>query len=96
MSSEGPPGLADIQIFVAIIMLSLVLFFLGPHLQHMQVPRLGVESEVRLPVYTTATATPDLSHFCNLHHSSQQRRILNSLSEARDRTYVLTDAMPDS
>ena len=43
MSSEGPPGLADIQIFVAIIMLSLVLFFLGPHLQHMQVPRLGVE-----------------------------------------------------
>ena len=28
----------------------------------------------------------DLSHICDLHHSSQQRRILNPLSEARDRT----------
>ena len=26
---------------------------------------------------------PDLSHACDLHHSSWQRRILNSLSEAR-------------
>ena len=25
----------------------------------MEVPRLGVESELQLPVYTTATATPD-------------------------------------
>ena len=29
------------------------------HLQHMEVPRLGVKSELKLPVYTTATATPD-------------------------------------
>ena len=29
---------------------------------------------------------------CDLHHSSQQHRILNPLSEARDQTYVLTDA----
>ena len=36
--------------------------------------------------YTTATATPDLSHICDLHHSSQQRQILNPLKEARDRT----------
>ena len=33
--------------------------FLGPHPQRMEVPRLGVESEVQLPAYTTATATPD-------------------------------------
>ena len=31
-------------------------------------------------------ATSDLSHVCDLHHSSQQRQILNPLSEARDLT----------
>ena len=29
-------------------------FFLGPHPWHMEVPRLGVEPELQLPVYTTA------------------------------------------
>ena len=48
----------------------------------MEVPRLRVESELELPAY--ATATWDQSCICNLHHSSQQRRILNPLSEARD------------
>ena len=52
-------------------------FFLGPHLQHMEVPRLGVESELQLSACATATATPDLSHVCNLHRSSPQHRILN-------------------
>ena len=36
-------------------------FFLGPHLQHMEVPNLGVESELQLPAYTTAIAMWDLS-----------------------------------
>ena len=27
-----------------------------------EVPKLGVESELQLSAYTTATATPDLSH----------------------------------
>ena len=36
-----------------------------------------------------ATAGLDLSHICNLHHSSQQRQILNPLSKTRDRTRVL-------
>ena len=49
-----------------------LLFFLGPYLQHMEVPRLGVELELQLPVYTTATATLDPSHICNLHRSSWQ------------------------
>ena len=31
--------------------------FLGPHPQHMEVPRLGVELEMQLPAYATATAT---------------------------------------
>ena len=66
------------------------LFFGGrAHLQHMEVPRQGVELELQLLAYATATAMPDLSHVCNLHHSSQQRWILNPPSEARDQTHVL-------
>ena len=55
----------------------------------MEVPRLGVKSELQLPAYATATATRDPSHICDLHHSSQQRQILNPLSEARDQTHNL-------
>ena len=57
----------------------------------MEVPRLGVESELSLPAYTTATAMPDLSLVCNPHHSLQQYRILNPLSEASNQTQVLVD-----
>ena len=60
--------------------------FLGLHSQHMEVPRLGVESELQLPAYTTATTTLDPSHVCDLHHSSWQRQILNPLSQTRDQT----------
>ena len=65
---------------------------LGLHLQHMEVHRLGVKSELQLPACTTATATWNLSHVYDLHHSSWQRQILNPLSEARDRTHILMDA----
>ena len=67
------------------------LVFLGSHLQHVEVPWLVVESELQLLVYTTATATQELSHVCNLYHSSRQRWILDPLSEARDQTRVLTN-----
>ena len=59
---------------------------------HMEVPRLGVKSELQLLAYTTATAMQDLSHICDLHHSSQQHQILNPLSEARDQTHILMDS----
>ena len=52
-------------------------------------------SQARGPVgaiAATATATLYLSHVCDLHHQSRQQQILNSLSEARDRTRVLMDA----
>ena len=49
------------------------LFFLGPHSRHMEVPRLGVESELQLLAYTTATATRDLTHIWDLHHNSRPR-----------------------
>ena len=35
--------------------------------RHMEVPRLGVKSELQLPVYATDTAMQDLSHVCDLH-----------------------------
>ena len=60
--------------------------FLGLHPRHMEVPRLGVESKLLLPAYTRATATPDPSLICDLHHSSWQCQILNPLSDARNRT----------
>ena len=71
MSSTQTP-----QVFV-------YLFVLGLPLWHMEVPSLmQVKSELQL--LATATAMPDLSHICNLHHSSQQCQILNLLREARD------------
>ena len=57
----------------------------------MEVPRLGVESELHLPAYATATAMQDLSLVCALYHSSWQHQILNLLREVRDRTRVLMD-----
>jgi len=56
-------------------------FFLGLHLQHMEVPRLGVHLE---PVYATATATATWDPEPHLCYSLQQCQILNPLSEARD------------
>ena len=49
---------------------------------YVEVPRLGVKSELQLAVY--ATATQDLSHIYNLCCSLQQHQILNPLSDARD------------
>ena len=57
----------------------------------MEVSGLGVQSELQLRVYTTATAVQDPSHILDLHHSSQQCWILNPLSEARNRTRHLLD-----
>ena len=53
--------------------LGFLFFALGLHPRHMEVPRLGIQSELQL----LATAVPDLSRICDLHHSSQQLRILN-------------------
>ena len=51
-------------------------------MQHMEISRLGVKSE--LQPLAAATATQDLSHICDLHNSSWQHWIFNPLSEARD------------
>ena len=75
---------------VSFLVSSFIFFFcfLGPHPQHMEVPRPDVQLELQLPAYTTATATPDSSCICDPEHSSGQRRTLNPLSEARDQTHT--------
>ena len=57
----------------------------------MEVPRLGVKSELQLPAYPTATATGDPSCACDLHPSSQQRWILNPLIEVWDQNLITMD-----
>ena len=49
--------------------------FLGPHLGHMEVSRLEVESVLQLPAYTTAIAMQNMSCICDPHHSSWPRWI---------------------
>ena len=44
----------------------------------MEFPRLGVESEPQMAVYTTATATQDMSPTAHAHGNA------GSLTEARD------------
>ena len=53
----------------------------------MEVPRLGVKSELQPLAYTTAMQ--DLSHIFDLHHSSQQCQSPNPPSKANDQTHNL-------
>ena len=46
-------------------------FFLELPPQHMEVPRLEVQSELQLLAYARVTATPDLSRVCDLHYGSR-------------------------
>ena len=82
----GSAELGSIPPSACFVSLSLSFFclFSTVHLWHMEVPGVGVELELQLLTCTTATGMSDLSHDCDLHHSSLQRWILNPLSEARD------------
>ena len=66
-------------------------FFLGPRLQHMEVPRLGVELELQLQAFVIAIATWHPSCIWDLCCSSRPCPILNPLSRARDWTRILMD-----
>ena len=77
--------------FIAFFFFFFFFFFLGPHLGHVEVPRLEVRSELQLQGYATATATPDLRCISKLPHRSWQRQIVNPLREARDLTGILMD-----
>ena len=61
----------DVSVNVYILFFfCLFAFFLGLLPRHMEVPMVGVSSELQLLAYTRATATPDPSHVFDLHHSS--------------------------
>ena len=58
-----------------------LLMQLFSHPWHMEVPRLGIESEQQLPTYATATETQDLSYVCDIHHSSGKHRNTRSFTQ---------------
>ena len=68
-------------------------FHFMPAVKHMEVPRLGIKSELQLQAYVTDTVMPDPSHVCDLCHSLWQHEILNPLTEARDQICIFTDTM---
>ena len=74
-----------------LIHIYLKIFFLGPHLQHMEAPRLRVKSELQLPAIATATLGSEPSLQPTPQLWQWQWGILNPLSEARDRTCNLMD-----
>ena len=66
MGKSLPSGTARVFVFVGFLFVRLFFGFVGPHLRHMEVPRLRVESELQLTVYTTATGMLDPSHTWDL------------------------------
>ena len=72
------------------LFLFLFLFFLWPHAWHMEVPKLGVESELQMQAYTTATRSKQ-----HLWPMLQlwQHWILNLLRKTRNQTCILMDTM---
>ena len=85
-------SLCDIQWFCLISLFScLFVYFVGAYPYHMEVPRLGVESELQLLAYATATSTWDPSRVSNLHHSSLRHQIPNPQIKVSDQTHILMD-----
>ena len=85
LSHSSPEFLLKLVCFILFYLFILSFVFLGLYSQHMEGPRLGFDLELQLLAYTTATAMPDPSCVCDVHHGSQQRWILNLLSKATDR-----------
>ena len=81
----GTTGLPSSLLFNFILIKTFFFFvFLWPYPWHMEVPRLGVKSELQLLAYTTATVMWNPSHICNHSTSAWQCQMLNPLSKARD------------
>ena len=57
----------------------------------MEIPGVGVQSELQWLAYITAMATWDVSRICDLHPAHSNTGSFNPLSEARDRTHILMD-----
>ena len=66
--------------------------FLGPYLWHMEVPRLGVKSELQLLAYTTVTAS--LMHFTMLHGIPCMQLCCIESTTFKSDAFTLPDAHP--
>ena len=66
---------SKIYIYVCVCVCVCV-YFLGPHLHHMEGPRLGVKLDLQLLAYTTATAPLDPRRISDLCHSHSNARSL--------------------
>ena len=75
-----------LQLFLFLFFFFSLPCFLGLHLWHIEVPRLGGLIRAADTGLHHNHAMPDQSHVCDLHHSSWQHQILNPQSEARDQT----------
>ena len=74
-----------------LLLLLLFFFFRDAPIAYGGSQATGQNIELYLLAYATTTETQNPSYTCNLHHSSQQYRIFNPLSRARDWTHVLMD-----
>ena len=83
------PGKHKVLLGISFCLFVFCFVLLGPHSRHMEVPRLGVKSELQLLAYTTAMAMWDPSLICDPHHSSRQCQIPDPLSEVRDQNHIL-------
>ena len=68
---------------VCVCVLFFYFCFLGLHPQHMEGPRLEVQSKLQLRACTTATATRDPSRVFNLYHSPWQCWILKPTEQGQ-------------
>ena len=73
-------------IFHFLILIFLIFYFLLFKAAPAAYGNSQARGRIRATAYATATAIPDPSYVCDLHHSSWQCRILNPLSEAGDGT----------
>ena len=75
--------------FCFVFVFVLFFVFVGMHLWHMEVPRLGVKLELQLPAYTTATQIQATSVTYTTAH--RNGGYCNPLIEVRDQTHILVD-----
>ena len=70
------------------------LLFRAAHVAYRSFQARGrIGTELQLPAYTTAAATQDPYHVCNLHHSSQQRQILSPTKRDQRVSWILVGSV---
>ena len=62
----------------------------------MEIPGIGVKSELQLPAFNTATPMPEMSYIHDLRCSLQQCQILSLPSDARDGAHILKEIISGS